>query len=305
MNRSHNANMIAVLLLASVLGARAHAQSMAGTCAGVQGSVEIQHAGAWRDAEVGAAVSVGDRLRTGAHSRATVVFRDDSVIDLAPDTELGIEAQEIDDAGRRHRSLLHLVAGKVRAWVSAAYREARSRYELETPTALIAVRGTEFIVVYDRAAEITEVVGLEGHVEVHAKLAVMGAGVEVGPRALTRVAKGRFPTALQRVNDARLPRYVEGVDLVGTGRRDGLNVLHPAVLGRMLAPQDVPGPGEEPGNDGAEESTAPIVHAPLPGSVADRLSPDVYTNTQPLRDYQQTPPGAVPPSATGGVHVGF
>ena len=149
-----------------------------------------------------------------------------------------------------------------------------------------------------------EIVGLEGRLAVHAKLAVMGTGVEVGPHFLTRVAKGRFPAVPQRINAARLPQYLDGVDLVGTGRRDGLNVLHPAVLGRMLAPQDVPGPEVAP-SASPEEARALTVEGPLPGSVADTLSPDVYTNTQPLRDYQQTPPGQVPPSATGGVHVGF
>ena len=36
--------------------------------------------------------------------------------------------------------------------------------------------------------------------------------------------------------------------------------------------------------------------------LADRLSQDVRTNTQPLLDYQQVPPGQAPP---GSVKVGF
>jgi hypothetical protein len=243
----------------------------------------------------------GDQVRTGPQSRATIVFRDDSVLDLAPNTDLGVEIQEYDESTRRHRSLLRLAGGKVRAWVSAGNAGARGRYEVETPTALIAARGTEFLVAYDAATEATDIVGLEGKVEVHAKLAVMGAGVEVGPHLFTRVSKGRFPVQPQRVNAARLPGYLEGVDLVGTGRRDGLNVLHPAVVGRVLAPQDVPSPGMGPSRN-PEEATTLTLPAPLPGSVADTLSPDVYTNTQPLRDYQQTPPGQPPP---GSVHVGF
>jgi len=296
-------SMIAVLLLMSSFAVRARAQSEAGSCAAVQGTVEIQHAGAWQGASVGAAVFVGDHLRTGARSRATVVFRDDSVIDLAPNTELGVEVQELDAAGRRQRVLVHLAEGKIRVWASAA-PTTRARYEVESPTALASVRSAEFIVSYDGTVETTEVVGLEGRAAVHAKLAVMGAGVELGPQMLTRVAKGRFPAVPQRVNAARLPQYLDGVDLVGTGRRDGLNVLHPAVLGRLLGPQDVPGPEAAPSGH-PEVPAALTVQAPAPGSVADGLSPDVYTNTQPLRDYQQTPPGQVPPSATGGVHVGF
>jgi len=108
----------------------------------------------------------------------------------------------------------------------------------------------------------------------------------------------------QRVGATRLSQFLDGVDLIGTGRRDGLNVAHSVVAGHLLAPQDVPNLEGAP-SAGPEAAPALIVQAPLPGSVADNLSPDVYTNTQPLRDYQQTPPGQVPASATGGVHVGF
>ena len=304
MNQTKITSVMAGLSLVSILAVQVHAQSEAGSCAGVQGTVEVQHAGVWQNASIGASVFVSDHLRTGPHSRATVVFRDDSVLDLAPNTEFSIETQEFDESARHYRSLLRLEAGKLRVWASAYYSEPRARYELETPTAVVAVRGTQFIASYDSGAELSEVIGLDGRVEVSARLAVMGSGVEVGPRFFTRIAKGKFPTAPQSVEDTRLPQYLEGVDLVGTGRRDGLNVLHPAVVGRLLAPQDVPGAAVTPSGS-SREATALIVRAPLPGSVADNLSADVYTNTQPLLDYRRTPPGRVPPGSTGGVHVGF
>jgi hypothetical protein len=293
MSQSKITNLITVLLLVFGLAEAAGAQLEAGACAGVQGTVEVQHAGAWQQAGVGTAVLVGDHVRTGAQSRTTIVLRDDSVLDLAPNTELALETQESDKSAHRDRSLLRLASGKIRAWVSAAYSEAGARYEVETPTAVSVVRGTEFIVSYDGVTESTEIVALEGQVEVHAKLAVTRAGVEVGPRFFTRVSKGRSPVRPQRVNAARMSQYLDGVDLVGTGRRDGLNVLHPAVVGHVLAPQDVPSP-DEASIRSPEEATGLTVQSPLPGSVADTLSPDVYTNTQPLRDYQQTPPGQVP-----------
>lgn len=297
MNPGKITNVMWVLLLVSVFAVRVQGQSEAGSCAGVQGPVEVQHAGAWRNASIGAAVFVGDHVRTGAHSRTTIVFRDDSVLDLAPNTELTLEIQEFDESARHYRSLVQLAVGKVRVWASAYYSEARARYELETPTAVAAVRGTEFIASYDSATEMSEFVDLEGQVEVTAKLAVMGTSVTVGPHAYSRVPKGKFPTAPQRIDDARLPHYLDGVDLVGTGRRDGLNVLHPAVVGRLLAPQDVPSAGVAPTVD-HQAATELTVGAPR-GSAADNLSPDVYTNTQPLLDYRR------PPTSTGSVRVRF
>jgi hypothetical protein len=180
--------------------------------------------------------------------------------------------------------------------VSEYYKQPRARYEVETPTAIAGVRGTEFIMLYDASSEVAEVVGLDGTVDVAGKLAVLGGSVQVGPRFLTRVEKGRFPTAPQRLDDARMRQYLSGLDIVGTGRRDGLNVQHAAASGRLLAPQDLPAEAAK-----AAAGPGPQVSAPR-GFLADRLSPDVATNTQPLLGFRGSPPGRVP---TGGVRVGF
>ncbi len=283
--------------IVAAFAAAAWAQGEAGTVAAVQGAFEVQHAGAWQSATVGLAVAVGDRLRTGSDGRGKVVFQDDSVLDLAPGTEIEVDTQTFDPGAQRYQSLLRLVKGKIRAWVSDYYRQPHARYEVETPTAVAGVRGTEFIAAYNTAAEATEIVGIADQVEVAGKLAVIGAAVQVGPQLYTRVQKGRFPTAPQRLDDARFRQYLEGLELIGTGRRDGLNVLHPAVAGRVLSPQDVP-PSLQAGT-----AAAGALGAGAPGGfLAERLSPDVYTNTQPLQDYQQAPPGRIP---AGGVRVHF
>jgi len=121
---------------------------------------------------------------------------------------------------------------------------------------------------------------------------VIGSTVQVGPRLYTEVRKGRFPTAPQRIDDARLQQYLDGLDIVGTGRRDGLNVFHPATIGRLLAATDLPkGPlGKAPGL----AAGAPQMF------LADTVSADVYTNTQPLLQYRQLIGGA----GTGSVKVG-
>jgi len=274
----------------------AQAQSEVGTVAAVVGTLQIGRAGTWQRAAVGAPVVVGDRLRTGPSDMAKVVCRDDSVLDVAPNTEVVLDKQIFDPGARRVETLLRLLKGKVRAWVSEYYQQPKARYEVETPTAIAGVRGTEFITVFDPTAELTDVVGIAGAVEVAGKLAVLGGSVQIGPRLLTRVEKGRFPTAPRRLDDALFRQYLGGLEITGTGRRDGLNMQHPATAGRVLARQDVP----------PAEARAPLeaglrVAAPQ-GSLADRLSPDIATNLQPLLDYRATSPGRVP---AGNVHVGF
>ncbi len=295
---------ILVSLIWAIVGAAmpvvsARAQSEAGTVAAVQGLFEVQHDGTWQTAHIGMPVFAGDRLRTAGDGRGKVVFQDDSVLAVASNTEIQIDTQVFDPGAGKFQSLLHLVEGKIRAWVSDYYREPHARYEVETATAVAGVRGTEFIAAYDPAAEATDVVGIAEQVDVSGKLTVMGAPVQVGPHFHTRVQKGRFPTTPERLDDAHFRQFLSGLDLIGTGRRDGLSVLHPAIAGRILAPQDVP----PSAGTGAQAATARGLGAEAPPApLADRLSPDVATNTQPLLDYENVPPGQVPP---GGVKVGF
>lgn len=305
MTWSKRAKLIWAVCLLSLLAVRAEAQSEAGVCAGVQGTVEVQRDGQWEPASIGSPVFVGDRIRTGAQSRVAIVLRDDSVLNVAPNSHLALATQEFDESARHYRSLVELAHGKVRVWVSAYYEAPRARFEVETPTAVVLVRGTQFIATYDDGADLSEVVGIAGEVEVNARLAVMGAGVKVGKGQWTRVPRGKFPTPQQTIEAAHLAQHLQGVDLVGTGRRDGLNVLHPAVVGRVLAPQDVPGAGPVPGVDEwaprPDQGQWMALRAPAPGSVADSLSPDVYANTQPLPVYR----AYVGAARTGGVRVEF
>ena len=295
MNR-HRSRPVWLLLAILLCAARAGAQAEVGTVAAVVGTLQVQRAAAWQNGTVGAPIFAGDRLRTGASDMAKVVFRDDSVLDVGPNTELTVDKQAFDPSARRFDTLLRVVKGKVRAWVSEYYRQPRAHYEIETPTDIAGVRGTEFIVVYDANTEVTDVVGLAETVDVAGKLAVLGSGVQVTPRFLSRVEKGRFPTAPQQLDDAQLRRYLSGLEIIGTGRPDGLNVHHWAASGRLLSPHDLP----------AEVATHAAVgggHPSVPsGFLADRRSSDLATNTQPLLDFRNTPPCRVP---VGGVHVGF
>ncbi len=276
--------------------ARLQAQSEVCTVAAVGGTLQVQRAGAWQNATVGVPLFVSDRLRTGATDSGKIVCRDDSVLDVAPNTELTLDKQIFDAGARRFETLLRIVKGKVRAWVSEYYKQPRARYEVETPTAIAGVRGTEFIMLYDASGEATEVVGLDGTVDVAGKLAVLGSSVQVGPRFLSRVEKGRFPTPPQPLDDARLRQYLSGLGIIGTGRRDGLNVQHAATAGRLLAPQDLPSEAAKQGHGRGRRVGAPQ------GFLAERLSPDLATNTQPLLGFRSSPPGRVP---SGGVRVGF
>lgn len=306
------ATLFAALLLVG-LTQRAIAQPQAGTqatevatVAAVVGGAELQRGstGTWQLAVVGTALFAGDRVRTQQTSRLKLVFQDDSVVDVGPATEMMIGTQIFDQSAREYKSVLNLVSGKIRALVSQYYESPRARYEVETPTAVAGVRGTEFIIQYDRTSDYTDVVGIEDEVRVEGTLGVVGGGVKIGPRMATRVQKGRFPSVPRRIDDALFRQYLEGLELVGTGGRDSLGASHPATRGTLISASD--NAATVAGQTAPETGAAPSTHkltVGLPGLTrAAQLFPDVATNTQPIVDYRMTPPTSSP---TGHVKVGF
>jgi hypothetical protein len=288
--------------------AESAAQAETATVAAVVGGAELQRAGGgeWQLAVVGSTLFVGDRVRTRPTSHLKLVFQDDSVVDIGPATEFLIESQTFNASARQYRSALKLITGKIRARVSDYYSAPNARYEIETPTAVAGISGTEFVVVYDAQAEYTDIVGIDGEVQIEGTLGVIGGGVRVGPQTASRVQKGRFPSAPRRIDDTLFHQYLEGLDIVGTGGRDSLGSAHPAVKGALLSPADsaeqvggVPSARTEARS--AKPGAGLVVGAP-DEPVASRLSRDVATNTQPLLEYRITPPGQPP---TGAVRVGF
>lgn len=298
MMMSHRA-CIAIALLVSVWISAAYAaaettepDAAAGQVAAILGSLQVARADGERSLRIGDTLHVGDRLRTRAGDRAKIVLADDAVIDIGSDTELVIESRHTAPDGEGE-SVLALLGGRIRAIAPPANGGER-RFEVESPAA-IAFRGDDFLISHDSATETSRVVAIDGNVSVAGKLGVVGGVVEVGPGFSTEVGKGRIPGAPREAGAGDIGRLVQSTGMLGTGRRDGLEVLHPALSGRLLSSTDVPGLRTAPGTGG--------IRLGAPGEfLAERLSADVRTNTQPLLEYKRRDPGR--PSATG-VEVEF
>jgi FecR-like protein len=224
----------AVLLLWAV-GARAQE---VGTIAELDGTAEIGRGGAWTAASVGAPIQQGDRLRTKRPGRLRVVFQDDSVLTLSDNSELVVDQQVFDPAQGKTQSTLRLLQGKVLALASEYYERARAVYEIRTKTAVAGVRGTEFAVYYDPRAEVTEVVGVHGRVEVHSVVDLLRRGAFVTPGELTSVAPGEFPALPAKLSDRNFRQYIEGLEFVGAGRLESLTIDHPVLAGATVPQPD-------------------------------------------------------------------
>lgn len=234
---------IALLLLARVAGAQE-----VGTLVGVEGAAEIGRGTTWTPATVGAQVQKLDWLRTGsAGGRMSVALIDGSVLNIGEGSNLTLEDVVLDSTGGVVRSLVRLVAGKIRPVVDPSYRERGGSYEIETPTALVGVRGTEFVIAYDPVAEVSDVVGVTGQVEVHSVADRVNRGVMITKQELTLVAKGKLPTPPQEIPDALFRQYLEGLEFIGGGTQEGMTAGNSLLAGNSVLPPDradvLAGPG--------------------------------------------------------------
>jgi hypothetical protein len=89
-------------------------------------------------------VRLGDVVRTSAGARAKLLFDDGTVLNLGDDTRLKVTRFLFDPAGDRV-GFLELMRGAIRTWVTKL-RTPKSRFEVQTPTAVAGVRGTDWAV---------------------------------------------------------------------------------------------------------------------------------------------------------------
>lgn len=251
---SHSRSGIAALLVTLCTSA-ALAEDV-GTVAAARGQAEIGRSGAFSPAAVGAVVQLGDVLRTGADSQLRVVFRDDSVIDLTQNASLTVDTQVYDPGSSRFSTLLRLAAGKARAIVSKAYGASGASYEIQTPTAVAGVRGTEFLIEYDASRDATDVVGIDGRIMVRSLAQRLDDTVYITASEGTTVVRGMAPTKPERVDPEYLRHEADALQplaIGGAGRVGGAAAAASAGSGDVPPPDRAPSSGGLAGQVGRDE----------------------------------------------------
>lgn len=136
---------IAMVLVSVLLGAIASAQSPIGLVKVTEGSATVQRSGATLPAQLGLALQEGDVLRTGADGRMGVVLRDDTKLSLGPETEIRID-QFLFAPAKGGLALVVKMARGVMAFVSGNIAKlSHDSVRIETPVAILGVRGTQFL----------------------------------------------------------------------------------------------------------------------------------------------------------------
>jgi hypothetical protein len=275
--RSEVVRRLLLVVAALLLCAHAAWAQGIGTIVSMEGSVEIGRAGVWAAASAGASIELGDAIRTGSPGRVRVVFQDGSVLTVADATEFVIDEYEFEPNQGLFRSAILLLQGKLRALVSDYYQAPGAQYEIQTRNAIVGVRGTTFILTFDRSTEVAEVVGEYGSVQVHSVLDRVAHGVVVQARELTVVARGQFPTPPRRIDEARFQQYLQGFGLIGEGSESQLLAPPPLLVG-ALVPQEERAAAAPAGSEAAPLTASRKTRT----GIAPLAPPQMPDQTQPI-----------------------
>lgn len=151
---------------------------------GFSGKVEILRRSGQKpeSVEMGTRIGLGDLVRAAYDSSAAIRFADESIITLHQDSEIRFDHLSAHGNTGMVDSRVRLINGRIDTRVTPAVGPG-SRFEIHTPSAISAVRGTRYRVGVDEAEKSAGFEVLEGRVAVskdrNSRLLKGGLGVKV------------------------------------------------------------------------------------------------------------------------------
>jgi ferric-dicitrate binding protein FerR (iron transport regulator) len=158
-------SLILALLIAMAMAGGAWAAAAPGAEVGsivnLKGGAVIERGGQKLDAKVNDKLQLQDTVSTRAESRAKLLFLDESILTLAPNSRVNMKEFVYSREGGG-TTIFNLIEGKMRAVVG------KNKFEVHTSTTVAAARGTiiQFEVGVKDGKPFTRIICLEGTVEV-------------------------------------------------------------------------------------------------------------------------------------------
>jgi hypothetical protein len=126
------------------------AEERAGIVKSVRGDVQLLSGSAKaRAAMAGDNVAPIDRLQTGADSGASVVLRDGTTLVVGPSSRLDLKQFHFDSTTQDGGMVVSLLRGTLRMVTGLIGKTHPDAVRVETQSAVIGIRGTDFIVETD------------------------------------------------------------------------------------------------------------------------------------------------------------
>jgi hypothetical protein len=114
-----------------------------------KGSVQIERGGARVPAAVGASLRASDVIVTGADGSAGITFTDNSLVSVGPNSVFAIEKYSFDSTTHAGHFEGNLRQGRLAAVSGKMVKQSPESMKIRTPSAIMGVRGTDFVVQVD------------------------------------------------------------------------------------------------------------------------------------------------------------
>ena len=111
-----------------------------------KGQVTIERQGVTTPATVGARLQVADTVRTGADGSVGITMDDDSLLSAGPNSALSLDRYAFDSTTNQGRLDTSLNKGTLSVISGRIAKQSPDAMTVRTPTAILGVRGTEFVV---------------------------------------------------------------------------------------------------------------------------------------------------------------
>lgn len=118
-----------------------------------KGSVQLQRGAERVAAPLGTGVRLGDVVVTGADGSAGITFTDNSLVSVGPNSVFAIDKYRFDTTTHAGEFEGNLRQGRLAAVSGKMVKQSPEAMKIRTPSAIMGVRGTEFVVQVDEPAQ--------------------------------------------------------------------------------------------------------------------------------------------------------
>jgi len=136
----------AVLVAGACLLAMPAAAVDVGRIKVARGTVTVERAGVTMPAPVGMRLQASDTIRTGDDAAVGITMDDDSLLSAGPNTVLVLNRYAFDPTTNQGRLDAALNKGTLSVISGRIAKQAPDAMTVRTPTAILGVRGTTFVV---------------------------------------------------------------------------------------------------------------------------------------------------------------
>jgi hypothetical protein len=147
MTRTHRLGLAAIAIVAAAISTSAWADI--GQIKVAKGSVTVDRQGRQLAGAVGLLLEAADVVKTGADGSVGITMRDNSLLSAGPNSILALERFEFEPTTSEGRFEALLQRGTLAVISGRIAKKTPDAMKVKTPSAVLGVRGTEFVVSVD------------------------------------------------------------------------------------------------------------------------------------------------------------